>query len=121
MTGLNDPQLRGPGEKVIVMPTRAQPGKRTKRPAAVRRANQVAIIPADEDIFELLEELRLESRCIKKAIQALERLAINDYPKRRGRPSKWISVAKAESKSPASAQPAMGNSAAAKSNVAVTA
>ena len=107
MTGLNDPQFRGPGGKVIVIPIRAQPGKRTKRPAAVRRANQVVNIPADEDIFELLDELRLESRCLKKAILALERLAINDHPGRRGRPSKWISVGKAESKSRASGQPAV--------------
>lgn len=71
MLGVNrarpNAQLRG---KVLVMPMRP------------KRAQQSKKLKDPEDLFERLEELRFELRCIEKAILALERLAINRLPQR---------------------------------------
>jgi hypothetical protein len=86
--------------EVVMIPIRATPAKRSKKPAEVtNRSNEVTGAPTPGDVLKMLKELRSELRCLGEAILTLERLAINRLPERRRRPPKWMSVAKLESRS----------------------
>jgi hypothetical protein len=47
------------------------------------------------DIHRILEELRSEKERLEEAILTIERLAAGSLGKRRGRPPKWMTSAKA--------------------------
>ncbi len=53
------------------------------------------------NITQMLAELRAERDTIDATILAIERLAGNTGPKRRGRPPKWMSDTKPEASAPA--------------------
>jgi len=48
------------------------------------------------DIHSILAELRSEKDRLEEAILTIERLAASSLGKRRGRPPKWMAIAKAD-------------------------
>ena len=48
------------------------------------------------DIHRILSDLRTEKEHLEEAILTIERLAAGSLGKRRGRPPKWMAVAKAD-------------------------
>jgi hypothetical protein len=48
------------------------------------------------DIHSILAELRSEKERLEEAILTIERLAAGSLSKRRGRPPKWMAIAKAD-------------------------